>query len=101
MSGLKLQRIGQIMEPEPGNPMEVEGVFNPAVVRGPDGELYLFPRYVAKGNYSHIGIARVKFIIRMAIRKALNGLESHWSLNPNMNSDPMAAVEAKTHASLL
>jgi predicted GH43/DUF377 family glycosyl hydrolase len=50
-----------VMEPEPGNPQEVEGVLNPAAARGPDGELYLFPRLVAKGNYSRIGIARVKF----------------------------------------
>ena len=49
------------MEPEPGNPQEVEGVLNPAAARGPDGELYLFPRLVAKGNYSRIGIARVRF----------------------------------------
>ena len=61
MSGFKLQRLGMIMEPEPGNPHEVEGVLNPAAVRGPDGELYLFPRLVAKGNYSRIGIARVQF----------------------------------------
>ena len=61
MSELKLQRLCQIMEPEPGNPMEVEGVLNPAAVRGPDGKLYLFPRMVAKGNYSRIGIARVLF----------------------------------------
>jgi Predicted glycosylase len=61
MSGLKLQRLGLIMEPESGNPMEVEGVLNPAAVRGPDGKLYLFPRLVAKGNYSRIGIARVLF----------------------------------------
>jgi predicted GH43/DUF377 family glycosyl hydrolase len=61
MSGFKLQRLGMIMEPEPGNPQEVEGVLNPATVRGPDGELYLFPRLVAKGNYSRIGIARVRF----------------------------------------
>ena len=61
MSGLKLQRLGQIMEPEPGNPMEVEGTLNPAAVRGPDGKLYLFPRLVAKGNYSRIGISRVLF----------------------------------------
>lgn len=61
MSGFKLQRLGQIMEPEPGNPQEVEGVLNPAAVRGPDGKLYLFPRLVAKGNYSRIGIARVLF----------------------------------------
>src|ERR1700688_3310603 len=49
------------MEPEPGNPHEIEGVLNPAAARGPDGELYLFPRMVAKGNYSRIGIVRVRF----------------------------------------
>ena len=27
----------------------------------PDDELYLFPRLVAQGNYSRIGIARVRF----------------------------------------
>jgi len=61
MSGFRLQRLGQIMEPEPGNPQEAEGVLNPAAVRGPDGKLYLFPRLVGRGNYSRIGIARVRF----------------------------------------
>src|ERR1700722_14793977 len=61
MSAFELHRLGMIMEPEPGNPQEIEGVLNPAAVRGPDGELYLFPRLVAKGNYSRIGIARVCF----------------------------------------
>lgn len=61
MSGFELQRLGLVMEPEPGNPQEIEGVLNPAAVRGPDGELYLFPRMVARGNYSRIGIARVRF----------------------------------------
>ncbi len=61
MSVLKLHRLGTMMEPQPGNAHEVEGVLNPAAVRGPDGELYLFPRLVAEGNYSRIGIARVKF----------------------------------------
>ena len=61
MSSFKLKRLWQIMEPEPENPMEMEGVLNPAAVRGPDGQLYLFPRLVAKGNYSRIGIARVLF----------------------------------------
>src|SRR5271157_5189609 len=61
MSGFQLQRLGQMMEPEPGNPLEAEGVLNPAAVRGPDGKLYLFPRLVARGNYSRIGIARVRF----------------------------------------
>jgi predicted GH43/DUF377 family glycosyl hydrolase len=61
MSGFQLQRLGMLMEPEPGNPWEAEGVLNPAAARGPDGKLYLFPRLVAKGNYSRIGIARVLF----------------------------------------
>jgi predicted GH43/DUF377 family glycosyl hydrolase len=50
-----------LMEPQPGNAQELEGVLNPAAGRGPDGELYIFPRLVAKGNYSRIGIARVRF----------------------------------------
>ena len=61
MTGFALQRLGMMMEPEPGNPQEVEGVLNPAAARGPDGQLYLFPRLVARGNYSRIGIARVQF----------------------------------------
>ena len=61
LSAFQLQRICQIMEPEPGNELEIEGVLNPAAVRGPDGELYLFPRLVGRGNFSRIGIARVRF----------------------------------------
>jgi len=33
-------------------------VLNPAAVRAHDGQLYLFPRLVARGNYSRIGIVR-------------------------------------------
>jgi hypothetical protein len=44
-----------------GNPQEVEGVLNSAAAREPDGELYLFPSLVVQGNYSRIGIARVRF----------------------------------------
>ena len=61
MTPFHLKRLAMLMEPEPGNSNEVEGVLNPAAVRGPDGALYLFPRLVAQGNYSRIGIARVKF----------------------------------------
>jgi len=60
-TGFELHRLGLVMEPEPGNPLEVEGVLNPAAIRGPDGALYLFPRLVGRGNYSRIGIARVLF----------------------------------------
>ncbi len=56
-----LRRLGLVMKPQPGNPQEIEGVLNPAAVRGPDGKLYLFPRLVARGNYSRIGIVRVRF----------------------------------------
>lgn len=61
MNPFELQRIGTIMQPEEGNKWEVEGVLNPAVIRGPDAALYIFPRLVAKNNYSRIGIAKVKF----------------------------------------
>jgi hypothetical protein len=61
MSGFELQRLGVLMEPQLGDPHEAEGVLNPAAARGPDGALYLFPRLVALGNYSRIGIARVRF----------------------------------------
>ncbi len=57
----QVQRIGVLMEPDPNDPREVEGVLNPAVIRGKDGHLYIFPRIVAKGNYSRIGIGRVLF----------------------------------------
>ncbi len=56
-----VQRLGIIMEPSVTDVFETEGVTNPACVRGPDGELYLFPRLIARGNYSRIGIARVRF----------------------------------------
>jgi predicted GH43/DUF377 family glycosyl hydrolase len=49
------------MEPLPGEPREVEGVLNPASARGLDGDLYLFPRLVARANYSRIGRARVLY----------------------------------------
>lgn len=49
------------MRPDPERPEEAEGVLNPAAVRGRDGELYLFPRLVGRGNFSRIGKARVIF----------------------------------------
>ncbi len=56
-----VQRMGVLMEPDLNNPHEVEGVLNPAIVRGKDGHLYILPRLVGKGNYSRIGVGRVKF----------------------------------------
>jgi predicted GH43/DUF377 family glycosyl hydrolase len=48
------------MEPDPNEPNEAWGVLNPASARK-NGDLYLFPRVVAEGNYSRIGIARMRF----------------------------------------
>ncbi len=55
----RMERLGVLMEPEPGNPLEAEGVLNPATGWDPDGGLVLFPRLVAAGNFSRIGRARV------------------------------------------
>src|SRR5579884_958315 len=57
---LELHRLGVVMEPDPDDPCEAWGVLNPASARK-GGDLYLFPRLVAEGNYSRIGIARVLF----------------------------------------
>jgi len=57
----QLHRVGVVMEPDPHDPYEVWGVLNPACARSREGELFLFPRLVAEGNYSRIGIARVLF----------------------------------------
>src|SRR4029453_18944519 len=60
-AGWSARRLGVVMEPDPGDPREALGVCNPACARGPDGELYLFPRRVAEGNVSRVGRARVRF----------------------------------------
>lgn len=61
MIDFETHHLGFIIEPEPGNPLEIEGVLNPAAARGPDGDLYLFPRIVAKGNFSRVGRMKVHF----------------------------------------
>jgi beta-1,2-mannobiose phosphorylase / 1,2-beta-oligomannan phosphorylase len=55
-----ITRLGTIMEPDPNDPHEAEGVLNPATAWGSDGSLYLYPRLVAEGNYSRVGRARVE-----------------------------------------
>lgn len=60
-SGSQIRRLGIIMRGDPDSPDEVMGVLNPAAARAPGGALYLFPRVVAAGNYSRIGVAEVVF----------------------------------------
>jgi beta-1,2-mannobiose phosphorylase / 1,2-beta-oligomannan phosphorylase len=50
-----------MMRPRPHQLQEASGVLNPGCARGRDGQLYLFPRMVAEGNHSGVGIARVVF----------------------------------------
>lgn len=54
-----MERIGVLMVADTSDPLEAEGVLNPASARGRDGDLYLFPRLVAAGNVSRVGRARV------------------------------------------
>ncbi len=49
------------MTPDGEDPCEEWGVLNPACARARDGDLYLFPRLVAKDNLSRVGRARVLF----------------------------------------
>jgi len=60
-AAFEVKRMGELMAPDPNDPREAEGVLNPAVIRGPDGHLYIFPRLVGHGNYSRIGVGRVRF----------------------------------------
>jgi predicted GH43/DUF377 family glycosyl hydrolase len=50
-----VDRLGVALEPN-GEPTELEGVLNPACTRTRDGKLLLYPRTVAKGNVSRVGI---------------------------------------------
>jgi predicted GH43/DUF377 family glycosyl hydrolase len=57
----RCERLGTVMEPQPGDPAEAEGVLNPAGALDADGAIVLFPRLVASGNRSVIGRAEVAF----------------------------------------
>jgi predicted GH43/DUF377 family glycosyl hydrolase len=74
------------MEPDPADPREACGVLNPGGARGLDGELYLFPRLVAHGNFSRIGRARVRFEGGMPVGIERLGIalepEESWERNP-------------------
>ncbi len=54
---VRVQRLGLVLEPD-GDPTEAGGILNPGAVRAPGGELLLYPRCVAEGNISRVGIAR-------------------------------------------
>jgi beta-1,2-mannobiose phosphorylase / 1,2-beta-oligomannan phosphorylase len=53
----RVERLGLVIEPD-GEPTEAGGILNPAATRAPGGELMLYPRCVAEGNISRIGMIR-------------------------------------------
>ncbi len=53
----RVQRLGVVLQPD-GDPNEAGGILNPGASRNPQNELLLYPRCVAEGNISRIGIVR-------------------------------------------
>jgi predicted GH43/DUF377 family glycosyl hydrolase len=49
--------LGVVLAPD-GSAEEIEGVLNPGITRDRDGALLMYPRMVAAGNVSRIGLAR-------------------------------------------
>lgn len=56
---VRVDRLGILMDVQPDNPLEEEGVLNPATLKREDGSILLLPRLVGRGNRSCIGRARV------------------------------------------
>ena len=54
-----VERLGLILEPN-GDDSEAEGTLNPASARTREGELLLYPRDVARGNISRVGLVRAR-----------------------------------------
>ncbi|MEA2665887.1 MAG: beta,2-mannobiose phosphorylase / 1,2-beta-oligomannan phosphorylase [Candidatus Eremiobacteraeota bacterium] len=52
-----ITRLGVVLSPD-GSSQEVEGVLNPASATARDGTFLLYPRAVAAGNVSRVGLAR-------------------------------------------
>jgi len=54
---VQVERLGMVLEPC-GDDCEAEGTLNPAAARTRDGELLLYPRDVARGNISRVGLVK-------------------------------------------
>jgi predicted GH43/DUF377 family glycosyl hydrolase len=54
----RVTRAGIVLDPN-GSATEAEGILNPACTRSRDGKLLIYPRMVAQGNVSRIGIVEV------------------------------------------
>lgn len=54
LPGYHFHRLGTIMSPDPYDPREFWGAFNPTVGRTPDGRWHLLARVTAEGNVSRV-----------------------------------------------
>lgn len=54
-----VERLGLVLEPS-GAESEAEGTLNPASARTRSGELLLYPRDVARGNISRVGLVKAQ-----------------------------------------
>jgi predicted GH43/DUF377 family glycosyl hydrolase len=54
-----VERLGLVLEPN-GDESEAEGTLNPASARARSGELLLYPRDVARGNISRVGLVKAR-----------------------------------------
>src|SRR5690348_15757236 len=54
-----VERLGVVLKPD-GDPTQTEGTLNPACTRTRDGQLLLYPRDVARGNISRIGMVKAE-----------------------------------------
>lgn len=56
---VRVERLGLVLEPS-GDSSEAEGTLNPASARTRSGELLLYPRDVARGNISRVGLVKAR-----------------------------------------
>lgn len=70
----RMTRCGVVMRPNPADAHQAEGVLNPAAGYTPDGRLLLFPRLVARGNRSRIGVADVEVTDGVPTAASLRGI---------------------------
>ena len=54
---VRVERLGLVLEPS-GDAAEAEGTLNPASARTRDGQLIMYPRDVARGNISRVGLVK-------------------------------------------
>ena len=80
-----VQRLGTVLEPN-GDPSEAEGTLNPASARTRDGDLLLYPRDVASGNISRVGLV-----------KAVPAAQSFTFARNGFALEPEAPYELRPH----